>query len=128
MLFTEVFFVGPGPLLPFLHNLFTVKQHTAEDNAGGPPAPFLSVVNLKGFSNVLGQGAIEFMFKFVDIVLCASFAQIFFELFVVVFEPSVDSFPGVRDGRWGRNAFLEILHLNFAITHAVGGIGRIGLT
>ena len=69
----EVFFVDGAPVFPFLDDFFAVEEHAAEEDAGWSTAAFLTVVALEGFAHFDGEGAVEFVFEFVDVVLGAAF-------------------------------------------------------
>jgi hypothetical protein len=115
----EVVVTNTSPLLPLLHNLLAVKQHTAKQNAGRSAASLLAVVDHERLANLHGQCAVELVFEFVDIVLSATFTQVFKQLFVIVLGPLVDASPGVADGRWRGQAIGKALHLNLALADAL---------
>ena len=119
----EVFLVDGAPVLPFLHDFLAVEQHAAEEDAGGPTAAFLPVVVLQAFAHFERQGAVEVVLEFVEVVLRAAGRELVVQFRVVGFGPAVDAFPAVRDGRRGRQAFLEGLHLDLA--RGDGGEGGV---
>ena len=120
--FREIFFVDSAPVLPFLHDFFAVEEHAAKDDTRRAAAALLSVVTLQRFAEFEGQGAIELVLQIVDVILGAPLGDLVIELFIVVFDPALDAFPRVRDGRRRGKAFFEILHLDFSRGNVLKGV------
>jgi hypothetical protein len=113
---TQVLFIDHFPILPFMNNLLTIKQHATENDARRSTTSFLPIVGGKGVSYILGQRTVQFMLQFVDVILCASFPQLIVELLIILFRPSVYLLPRVCGGRSRGGTIGKALHLDLTRT------------
>ena len=121
----EVLFGDLAPVLPLHDNLFAVEQHHAEQDASGQTTALLAVVDLQRLADVHGESSVELVLQLVDVVCGTALAEVVKQLLVVVLNPAINALPGMGDGRRGRQALVEVLHLDLAVGALVEGI-RVG--